>query len=400
MSPTNNSDAVPRLGKLAVTIAAVVFGIAATELLFRMIIFPDWTAVAWATFVRHPIYETFQKPNLSERRYNPPNYDVVNRTNSLGFRDREQGFEDDLNSLWIAGGSNTFAAFVEDDETYAARLQALGFPNANLGSEGHTFAQQTFVMRHMAALGYRPRAVLSEISLYNHVSDYRDAMGNFERPLPDQTTITSIDSQIKATSLLTTRVVDVWKKSNLSLQSFKGRLLNHSAAYCWLKVGINKIPYLRELTLKLGLRSDTDLTLGGAVGLLDTAPENPFDQRIKSTVDYVAKLRDWVTDNLHVPFAIVLIPSRFQLDNGRFRKYVIHHGLEGRKLDPSRPYRLVLAALRRHGIIVFDAEAVLRHQTGSLGFPDDGHMNAVSHDVLARGLAKWIPNALDIRPAP
>ena len=378
----------------------MVLGIAVVELLFRMVVFPDWRAVGWATFVHHPIYETFQKPNLSVRRFNPPNYDVVNRTNSRGFRDREEGFDDDLKNLWVSGGSNTYAAFVEDDQTYASRLQALGFVNANLGSEGHTFAQQTFVMRHMAALGHRPRAVLSEISLYNHVSDYRDAMGNFERPLPSQSMRSSIDSQRKAATLLTTKIEDVWKKTNLGLQSFKGRLLNHSAVYCWLKVGINGIPSLRRWMLKLGLKSDADLTLGGAVGLLDTAPTNPLDQRIHSTVEYVAKLRDWVTDNLHVPFAIVLIPSAFQLDAARFRKYVSHHGLEDRNLDPSRPYRLVLAALRRRGVVVFGAEATLRRQAGRLGFPDDGHMNAVSHDLLARDLANWIPNALGLRAEP
>ena len=252
----------------------------------------------------------------------------------------------------------------------------------------------------MAALGHRPRAVLSEISLYNHVSDYRDAMGNFERPLPSQSMRSSIDSQRKAATLLTTKIEDVWKKTNLGLQSFKGRLLNHSAVYCWLKVGINGIPSLRRWMLKLGLKSDADLTLGGAVGLLDTAPTNPLDQRIHSTVEYVAKLRDWVTDNLHVPFAIVLIPSAFQLDAARFRKYVSHHGLEDRNLDPSRPYRLVLAALRRRGVVVFGAEATLRRQAGRLGFPDDGHMNAVSHDLLARDLANWIPNALGLRAEP
>ena len=69
--------------ELIFIIAILVFVFALAEITFRILIFPDWRSVGQATFLFHPIYGTFQKPNLDVRRYNPPNYDVRNRTNSL-----------------------------------------------------------------------------------------------------------------------------------------------------------------------------------------------------------------------------------------------------------------------------------------------------------------------------
>ena len=157
--------------------ASLVVVIALVEVLFRTVVFPEWKALSFVQFVKHPVYGTFQKSNLRVRRYNPFNYDVVNTTNSLGFRDREEGFTEDLAGVWLAGASNSYGGFVEDDETLAARLQALGYKVANLSSEGHSWGQQARVIRHLASQGYHPQAVIVEMTL----NDFTGSMGYQER---------------------------------------------------------------------------------------------------------------------------------------------------------------------------------------------------------------------------
>jgi hypothetical protein len=383
---------------MAVTFVLVAFAL--SEILFRTVIFRDWTAVAWTVFERHPIYGTFQKPNLSVRRYNPPNYDVTNHTNSLGFRDRERGFTDDLAGIWIAGGSNTYAAFVEDDEIYPARLQALGYPNANLASEGHRMPQQVLVMRHLRALGHRPKAVLLEISVYNHLADYATDADAFDRPLPFQPAKASSTSPARApTDELAGALRGLLKSANLSWIAIKGRLLNNSAIYCWLKVGVNAVPLLRRLTLQWGLRDDPDRFLGADPRILLRRSDGRVPPVITSTADYAAAVGDWVERNLSVPFAVVLIPSRFQLEPERLVRYAAYAGLRHETLDPALPYRAMAAALADRGVRVFAGAAAFAGAKQPLGFPDDGHMNRRAHELLARGLATWIDQTFEIEPA-
>ena len=282
---------------------------AVSEILFRAVIFPNWTAVGWTVFEHHPIYGTFQKPNLAVRRYNPPNYDVTNHTNSRGFRDRERGFADDLAGLWIAGGSNTYAAFVDDDEIYAARLQALGYPNANLASEGHAMPQQVLVMRHLRALGHRPKAVLLEISLYNQLADYGNAYDTFDRPLPLRLAGAASTARPRnPTDELVRALRGLRNSADLSWIAIKGRLLNNSAIYCWLKVGVNAVPLFRRLALRWGLREDPDRFLGGDPEILRRRSDGALPHVVVSTADYAAAVGEWVERNLAVPFAVVSMP--------------------------------------------------------------------------------------------
>ena len=93
------------------------------ELFSRLVLFPNWRDLSHPRFVKHPIYGSLQKSNLKIRRFNPNNYDVINTTNSMGFRDREIGFTEDLKGIWIAGASNAYGGFIEDGKIFPSLLQ-------------------------------------------------------------------------------------------------------------------------------------------------------------------------------------------------------------------------------------------------------------------------------------
>jgi len=91
--------------------AALIFG--GLELAARQFLFPEYTAMLPDMYAEHPVLGHYNKPNLSVRRFNPMNYDVVNHTNALGMRGLEKNREKELVGIWIAGGSNTFGAYVK-----------------------------------------------------------------------------------------------------------------------------------------------------------------------------------------------------------------------------------------------------------------------------------------------
>lgn len=396
LSPISSSDSPSVGSRWALALVLLVFGVAVLEILFRTVVFPQWRSVSQARFERHPVYGTFQKPNLSVRRYNPPNYDVINTTNSRGFRDREQGFEDDLGGIWMAGASNSYGGFLEDDEIMSAQLQARGFRVANLSSEGHRLNQQMRVVRNLAAQGYRPRAVIFEMTLNNTVGKYTGGIRELSMPLV-------IDRKEATPDLGAARVLEqglgkIGGVTNVSLFSFKTRLINNSALYTWAKVGVNGVPFLRDLTLKWGLRADVALSNSLSVSVYRDQPGNPADAKFALTADYIAAVRDWVTGNLGVPFAVVLLPGGHQMNPDWFDRYMAHLGLNGDEYDPLRPYDKLLAALRSRSIAVLDTAAAMSKANIFLSFPDDGHTNAAGHAIVARELAAWLPKALGLEP--
>ena len=344
----------------------------------------------------HPIYGTFQKPNLTVRRYNPPNYDVTNRTNSLGFRDREDGFEEDLAGIWLAGASNSYGGFVRDDEIFSAKVQALGYKAANLSSEGHQLHKQVRVIRHLVQQGYRPRAVIIELTHNNNIGDYRQNIEEFSRPL--NVNYIKVGDSKSAREKLMEKMEGLSVVADISPVSIKSRLIKNSAFYSWLKVGINSIPLLHELTLKWGLRADVALADSLPVGLLRDTPKSPKDDLIDSTADFIAATRDWVAANLDVPFGVILIPSQHHLDRNRFERYMRHMGLFSDNYDPTRPYRRSLQALRAHKIDVLDMAPAMTSKNVPLSFPDDGHTNATGHAIIAKELAKFLKSSLGLDP--
>ena len=388
------------VGRLFVLFASVLVALAVLELVFRLVVFPDWRIVSRVRFETHPIYQTFQKPNLDVRRYNPPNYDVINRTNSRGFRDREKDFDTDLNSLWISGMSNSYGGFIEDGEIFSSLLQeTYGYSNALLASEGHVLPNQVAVMRHMHALGSRPSMVLLELSLNNVLRGYTDGIAELRKPFftPQKTQQTATSE--RALNGLLRRAHTLWTRLlSIDFIGVKLRLINNSALYAWAKVGVNGVPAMRRYTLKMGLRADPALSDNIPLSMLSVAPDPARDRLIAELASYTAQIEAWVRSKLQAEFAVVLVPSKHHMNPDWFARYLAFRKSDGQSLDATVPYRLLRSALERRGVPVISMAEPLLASKRFLNFPDDGHINAEGHAIIARELAARLKSRFGREP--
>lgn len=373
--------------------------LALLELTVRVAVFPEWRALSHVGFVRHPVFGHMTQPNAALRQISPPDWDVINHTNSRGFRDRETGFVDDLRGLWMAGDSNTFARGVADDQTFASRLQARGYANANLAVEGHSIVAQTKVLQSLASEGYRPRAVVLVMSLNNAIQDRRPDIETFEAP-PVREGSAPVDT-LTARGLLLEKLGELDAAREASLESIKTRLIRNSALYCWLKTALGRFPALRAMAIRSGLKADVDFVHAGPLDLLSPQQPNASDILISSTAEYLAKLNHWVRRDLGVPFGVVLLPSHHHLYPVRFARYVDRFGYAGLGLDPRRPLRELEAGLKSRGVTVLDPTFALESASDpQLIFLEDAHYNAKAHGVLTEAIMAWLQSELGIAPQP
>ena len=379
--------------------AVLLVGLAILEISFRLFVFPDWRTVSKVPFQKHAVYGTFQKPNLEVRRYNPPNYDVVNRTNSRGFRDRESGFDADLNAIWIAGLSNSYGGYVEDAQTYARLLEdKYGYRNALLASEGHVLPNQVAVMRHLHAQGYRPSLVILELTLNNVLRPYADGVRELAEPFYAPEIGEASQTRERALPGLLARVWRIWTRLlSIDFIGIKARLINNSAVYAWAKVGVNASAALRQYTGRLGLRADPAVSDNIPVDMLSAAGAKD-DRLTEELADYVAGVGEWVEASLKAEFVVVLLPSPHHLNADWFDRYLASKGLGPADLDPSRPYRLVRQALEDRNVPVLGMAEPLLSVGRFLNFPDDGHLNAAGHARIARSLADWLKTRFGREP--
>ena len=376
------------------------FAAMATEFVFRLAIFPEYRVMLQDMYARHPMFGHFNKPNLEVRRFNPMNYDVINHTNAMGFRGREADRERELRGLWVAGDSNTFGGYVEDEEVFVARLKKRGYVAANLASEGHKMADQVLVIRHTASLGHRPQAVVLAFTFYCLVEDFSEKRKHAFGPLLPLETLGAGKTPPTARDQLVAGTSALWKLIPRTAESLKSRLLKSSAVYGWLKVGIFGIPALRDWTREVGLRADVDLVFKADLGLLrPLSPQNPAMDVVRSTADFIASVRDMVEQELGVPFGVILLPSFHQIYPDRFERFVRHAGLQGEDLDPLRPLDALKELLHGARVTVLDVLPDMR-QAGSanLIFPDDGHLNPMGHRIVADAAAPWLRADLGLEP--
>ena len=383
--------------RLITVLFAGLLAFCVLELTARAYLFPQYTAMLPDMYGVHPVLGHFNKPNLSARRYNPMNYDVVNRTNNLGLRGLEKDRARELAGIWVAGASNTFGGFVEDSETYAAQLRQHGYRAANLASEGHGLVNQTLVIRMLAEQGYRPRAIILGVTMYQAISDYSSNQGAFIRPLGNA--LQAGTKQInRPRDNLREAANELFAAIPQSLQPVRARLLKTSALYGWGKVGVMGIPSLRDWTLKIGLRNELYLVRNFDLNLLrPLTATNPGTANIASTAQYIAMLEGMVTRRFGVPFGVVLIPSLQQIDPESLRRFKTYNNLGQEDLDPHRAPAALGAALGGLGVSVLDTLPALRSSGiagKNLHFPDDGHLTSRAHAIIGKAIASWIASGL------
>jgi hypothetical protein len=383
---------VLKLGLCIALIACVL------ELMARLIIFPQYTAMLPDMYWKHPVLGHYNRPNLVVRRFNPLNYDVINRTNSFGMRGAENNRMRELAGVWIAGGSNTYGGYVEDDEVFSAVLRKYGIWAANIASEGHSVPSQAATIQLLAKENNQPTAVILVLSMYFAIADYSVDLQKLEYMSVGNFKIAT-DPPTARTKLLNT-VTEFAGAFPASFHSVRVRLLHSSALYGWFKVGIMGVPALREWTLRRGLRADLDVVRNYDTNLLKPlSDDNPASTLIGSTADYVLAMKKMVERKLGVPFGVVILPSHHQLHPAAFQRFVSHYGLSGQDLDPLRPLTALHRALEDRQVRTLDTFPAL-HASGipRLTFPDDGHLTAKAHAIVAKRLAQWIKIGMPLQP--
>ena len=377
-----------RILKSIVWIALIVGGF---ELAARHVLFPEYTAMLPDMYWKHPVLGHYNKPNLTVRRYNPMNYDVTNRTNSIGMRGLEENREKELAGVWVAGGSNTFGGYIEDNDVFPAAMRRHGIWAANLASEGHGISHQTALMRMLRKQGHRPKAVILVVTMYYAIADHSRGLRELGMPVMDDIAV-SPGQRPTARDNLRLAVADFGVLLPTGFQALRARLLRSSALYGWFKVGIMGIPALRDWTLRNGFRNDLDFVQNFDLELLrPLKPGTEAFQKFQSTANYVAAVRTMVESEFGVPFGVLLLPAHHQLHPDNFKRYVDRYGLGAEDLDPLRPLSALKSELRQRGVQTLDAYPALRDSgIRRFTFPDDGHLTAPAHRVVAKLLANWI----------
>jgi lysophospholipase L1-like esterase len=96
-----------------------------------------------------------------------------------------------------------------------------------------------------------------------------------------------------------------------------------------------------------------------------------------------------------VPFGVVLLPSHHQIHPASFQRYLKHMGLAGQDLDALRALDALAGALRARGVATLDTLPALRAaKVKRLTFPDDGHLVAAGHAIVAEALARWLDTGM------
>lgn len=365
------------LGALLVTLAILAGG----EMLARTVLFPHYRALSPDVIGDNPYFgPTYTRPNLAERRFSPGNFDVINRTNSYGLRGQEQGFGEDLNGIWVSGESNTFGTALDDDQIFSARLQQRGYRVANLANEGGGPGSQLPVMRKLAEMGFRPRAVVYVMTLNDSIHAYGplDAAPVAE-PSP------------RAHQALADSVGRLFRPEMLKPMGLKTTLLRSSALYCWIKLRASEIPLVQAWMTRVGVVRDIDLVPSGNPDLMRRDP-GALDALFDQTADTLAQMRDMVEGRLGARFMVVLLPAHHALYPSRFEKYAAHSGLDRSLYDPDRPMRRMAQSLDARHVAWVDSTPALRAANDpQLIFPNDGHFNAKGHAILADFIATLLP---------
>jgi hypothetical protein len=386
--------------RIIIILVWMIFLISLLEVLFRFVVFPQYKSMLVDMYAPHPIFGHYNKPNLDVRRYNPMNYDVINHTNSRGHRGLETDMKREMAGIWVLGDSNSFGGYIGDDKVYSARLKKLGFWAANMASEGHYMHNQVLVARQAANQGFKPKAVILGLSFFNAVQNYDQHYANLTAPLGLQTNIAQQKTPPNARIKFQTALQELWALVPKNLMAVRARLLKSSAIYGWLKVGIAGIPALRKITLDVGLRSDVNLVFKLSQNLiLPLTPKNPVLKDIDSAARYAAAIGKWVKTNLNVPFGVVLQPNHHQIYPDRFQQYIKYAKLENKNADARRIITATYNALKKQGLAVLNPlPDLIAANDPNLTFPDDGHLTATGHAIVAKAVAKWLSTELALTP--
>lgn len=301
-----------------------------------------------------------RKPGVSWRRYVPSlNRTIDYRTDENGFRNPPRTQHADI--VFI-GDSYTEAATVAEEETFVRRVgQLTGLSAVNLGRGAYGPAQEQIVLRRYG-LSYQPRVVVWQL--------------------------------FEGNDLVDAEVFNKWKQNpHLMNAPLKDRYFNNSLLNQWLTNTRSRertgamvtMQYPDGTAIRFKLRHGYD-------------PDQPATMRLGMTETMAAIEAGYTLCQSHgIQLLVVFVPTMARV----MAPYISFDRVEDRTsyLPARAPNRKdfsgrIAELCARIGCTYIDAFDALRQASAngnhSLYIPNDEHLDAGGHDVMAQVIASWL----------
>jgi len=363
----------------------------------------------------HPYLGWFHVPNRGGMVYSEyGEFQAPVHINARGLRDREIGYEKPAGvyRVLVLGDSFVEALQVPLEVTFAKQLEALlSAPehpveviNAGVGGWG---TDQEAIFYAIEGFRYEPDLVLLFFFPHN------DVLNNYE-PLETARVHGMIQKpffQLEGTNLITPTFPFTYsetsKATSAPLLSVSEWLNRHSALYRLI------VPYLRENPFILGTLGSSGLLGGIAVFIAQDPPvplsysiyHSTIDPQWQAAWDLTAAIIQRLAMEVHAhggELAVVVVAAPEQIYPERWTAVLQRYPqMENQDWDLEAPNRRIAHLLKEAGIAYVDLlptfrAAAAQPDAAPLHFRRDGHWTPAGHQLVAKALAPFLADLLDI----
>lgn len=357
--------------KLSILLASVLIGLVMCEAVVRI------AAPQRLAFDR-PLYEpdadlVFKLRKNFYAQHAQFEFDVVDKTNRFGLRDREIGEKNPGSYRILAlGDSYGYGHGVALEETYAKRLEtalnaSMDRPVEviNAGVPSYSLLQEIRYLKKYG-MALKPDAVLVGFYIGNDfVDSYElyDAAGNPTLEVHDG-------------RLVSRKAHDGNQGIRELARPVRVQLATHSHLYTFLRNRFSEVLFL------LGMRH-----IPPPPEFCETEMSPQMERQWAFTQDLFRELAAFTRDQ-GIDLAVLFIPTIYQVDQQQWNEYIKWYEIDASRYDLSQPQRLLADFCAREGIPYIDVLDPMRRYNAQqpLYFRIDGHMNAEGHRVAAQAL--------------
>jgi len=376
-----------RGANLAIVLSASIVAIGGAEILLRHV-------SPQLTYSRVlPLAGTFYAPSplntfTLQRNYRgtqpsmeTPGTSVAVRTNASGFRGEE--LVPGRTPVLVIGDSYTFGVFVNDAETYPARLDRLigeshkGYQVINAGYAAGWETDQHYVWLKAQGLALRPEIVILGVFLGNDILNIapeawaeKDAHGLPVRYL-NRNLVVDDAGYIRAPG-----------PADIVEALHRMPILRDSHVAVLLARGLRKLQVGQSSTREA--LSSSEMKLAHIFGEYSAE----FHRKERNFMALVSRMKTEVEIN-GGKFLVALLPMNFMIEPDK-----IDFSMPGTKFRHRKPvyYRRLGALLEREGIQFIDIESIMLATRGGPYFPANGevHFNPRGHELTAQAIFDYI----------